>query len=88
MKSKFPLKWTTGLSREESEALLSELERCSLVRKRFIYLLDRELNSTVATQISKNSYDSPNWSFKQADAIGFHRAIVEMTNLFKEIEEK
>lgn len=56
--------------------------------KRFMELLDKQISSVDAQELTVQSYDSPSWSHKQAHLNGFRQAIKQVKLLFLDNKEK
>lgn len=59
-----------------------------MVRQRLVEMLDAKLSSSVRSSRSSESYDSPNWALKQADATGYQRALEEVKSLLDDAIKK
>ena len=77
------LNWTKGLSGDAKKDVVQEYASSSNLRKRLEVLLQEKQSSSQKAIISKDAYDSPNWAFKQADAVGYQRALEEVISLLK-----
>lgn len=77
------LSWTKGLSGDAKKDVLQEYASSSNLRQRLDVLLDEKRNTAQKAIIGKDAYDSPNWAYKQADHVGYLRALEEISNLLK-----
>lgn len=77
------LNWTKGLSGEAKQDVLSEYASSSHLRARLEVLLREKQIASQKAIISKDAYDSPNWAYKQADNVGYLRAMEEIVSLLK-----
>lgn len=59
-----------------------------MVRERLTEMLDTKLSSSVRASRSSESYDSPNWALKQADATGYQRALEEVKSLLEDAKKE
>lgn len=75
------LNWTKGLSGEAKRDIQLEYASSSNLRKRLEVLLREKQASSQKAIISKESYDSPNWAYKQADNVGYLRALEEVISI-------
>ena len=66
---------------EEKEQYINSLKRAKWVFDDIIKLVDSNLASQEAQEISPKSYDSPNWQFRQAHANGYKQALNDFKNL-------
>lgn len=76
--------WTKGLEPEHIKELKADFLSSHLVRKRLIEMLEEKAKSAERGSRSKDSYDSPNWAYLQADNVGYKRALYEIIALLKE----
>lgn len=77
------ISWTKGLSGEEKKDILQEYASSSHLRQRLELLLREKQMLSQKAIISKESYDSPNWAYKQADNVGYLRAMEEVISLLQ-----
>ena len=75
--------WTRGLDESHALEIRKDYAGSSLLRKRFSYLIEDKRNSSITSDESREGYDCPNWSFKQADSVGYRRALREVMDLIK-----
>lgn len=73
--------WEAGLSEYQKNELSKELKTAENVLKRLEEMLDKKLTSAIKDQMAVSQYENPNWSHKQADSIGYQRALNEVINL-------
>jgi len=73
--------WFTGLDDQKVKDLKVSLASSQLARRRLATLLDGKLEDSQKVGRSKLLYDSPNWSYLQADARGYERALAEIKDL-------
>lgn len=76
---------TAGITDED---LVKEIKMnflsSSVIRKRIRQLIKDKEESAFSVSLSKEGYDSPNWTFKQADAVGYIRALREVASLLED----
>lgn len=72
---------TAGLSHSDANNVKGEYLGSPVLRKRLVELLKERQEKSYNERISKNAYDSPNWSLIQADGVGYERAINELISL-------
>ena len=77
------LNWTKGLSGDAKKDVVQEYASSSNLRQRLDVLLKEKQMTAQKAIISKESYDSPNWAYKQADHVGYLRALEEISSLLK-----
>jgi len=73
--------WTQGLSPEQAIEIKKDFKGCFPTRKRLVKLLEDKISTSQKSSISKDLYASPNWSFVQADNIGYQRALNDVISL-------
>lgn len=72
---------TKGLGEGEATEITQEFIASVRFRKHFCSLLRERANAHRGTSIGLSAYDNPNWALKQADLIGYERAISEVISL-------
>lgn len=75
--------WVKGLVGEEKEEMKRLFLSNALFRKREQHLLQEKINSIRQKNVIESSYDSPNWALKQADAVGYERALQEIISILE-----
>lgn len=73
--------WTKGLTGEKRIEMERELQSTALLRSRLSSILEEKIQSRRVKKVSEEEYASPSWAFKQADAIGYERALSETISL-------
>lgn len=71
--------WFDGLSPKETELLKGQLD--SYLAHRLKTILTRWKTAAESNSLSKQAYENPNWAYKQADTVGYTRALNEVTTL-------
>jgi len=71
--------WTAGLEEQKKVDIKSAFKGSVVLRKRLIELCEAKTSSSFNT--SKDQYDTPNWTYLQADMVGYHRALKEICSL-------
>jgi hypothetical protein len=80
--------WTKGLDKLDSIELKGDYKGCLTTRKRLTKLcLDKVKESSTSSR-NKDDYDCANWAYKQADSIGYQRALHEIVGLLAEAKKK
>ena len=69
--------WTKGIKRGSQEAIdVRDAFNGSLAaRKRLVEMLEAMQKEEIDSKISDAAYDNPSWAYKQADSVGYMRAI-------------
>lgn len=74
---------TKGLDNDHKEEVEQSYKACSVYRKQVIRLLNEKIDAKRKESCKSSEYDSPSWAFKQADAVGFERAMRELILLLE-----
>lgn len=80
--SKLPLAWSKGLSAKEKDDLEYVLRNNKILIGAFLNLLDQMEQEEARADTNLSEYDSPSWSYKQADRNGARRAYRKIKTLF------
>ena len=81
--------WLSGIKDASvKKELRANFLASKMVRQRLVEMLDAKLSSSVRASRSSESYDSPNWALKQADATGYQRALEEVKSLLEDASKK
>ena len=75
--------WTQGLDKSEKADIKAYFEQGLLLRRRLSQLVDAKINTTLKGDVLASSYDNPNWALKQADSVGYRRALSEVLSLLE-----
>jgi len=54
----------------------------SVIRKRLSLMCNKKIGGGFV--LTKDDYDSPNWQYRQADAVGYRRALEEVISLLSD----
>ena len=74
--------WTKHCkNQEEKTQYLNSLSRVKWVLDDLKELVEGNLNSREAAEISPAAYDNPNWSYRQAHSNGYKQALRDFTKL-------
>jgi hypothetical protein len=76
--------WTKGVEPESSKEIELQFKASVVVRRRLAELLQDKYAAADKSRLLKDGYDSPNWAFKQADVVGYHRALSEILSLLED----
>lgn len=72
--------WTKGLKKGTQE--YKEVEEAyrvsSFLRNRMVVMLQSMLEEELNAMVTDASYDAPNWAYRQADAVGYARAVTRL----------
>ncbi len=75
--------WTKGLKRGSDE--LKDLEAAyaasGLLRRHLIRVLENMYETETKARIADTNYDGQSWAYKQADAIGYARALSKVISI-------
>lgn len=76
--------WTKGLTPELEKEIRGDFKSSLLIRHRLKVLIEDKINVARDNSVAKSGYDIPNWPYKQADSIGYERALKEIIDLIIE----
>lgn len=78
--------WTKGLKRGSQEAKDVEeaFASSAAIRRRLAEIIEIMYLEEMKNRLESNEYDSPAWAFKQADAVGYARALQRIKNILQE----
>ncbi len=80
--------WLNGLSPSEKEEIINAFQHNAVFRQRTNQLMQDKIDAERKKSLSADLYDSANWGLKQADSIGYIRALTEMIKLMQENSRK
>lgn len=75
------IRWTNHLTGEEKDKFIQRIQSSEALFHRLSVLISQKEKAEAGSQLSKDSYNSPNWSHKQADSVGYLRALSEIKQL-------
>ncbi len=73
--------WTKGLEEDSARQIKDSFDAAGLLRKKLAELISDKVGASEKLGLSKDGYDTPNWSLKKADETGYKRAALEIINL-------
>lgn len=73
--------WTAGLEPVKKAEIQKRVEQNVVLLTRLSEILKHKCADDVRNQKSVKQYSDPNWALKQADHIGYQRALSEILNL-------
>jgi len=75
--------WTNGLDKDLALEVRQHFTSSLILRKRLVaMLLEKDIEFSREGR-SKGGYDCPNWAYKQADSVGYSRALHEIIALIE-----
>lgn len=75
--------WTKGLDAQEKDEITQLFASSARLRQRLCELLEEKGASLRKRNTIEDAYNNPNWALKQADAVGYERAMQEIMSLLK-----
>ena len=81
MMDKMKTSWCAGLGEENARDVRKNFKESLVIRKRLRELLDKKIIENRNASLLKGAYDTPNWAYKQADSVGYERALNEIIKL-------
>jgi hypothetical protein len=76
--------WILGLEPDIAKEIKGDFKSSLLVRNRLAVLLNDKITSSRRALVNKEGYEVANWAYKQADGIGYERALQEVISLILE----
>lgn len=76
--------WTKGVEPDASKEIEQQFKASAVIRRRLAEILSEKYATADKARLIKDAYDSPNWAYKQADVVGYHRALSEILSLLDE----
>lgn len=73
--------WTEGLDVDLAKEIRGDFTSSHLVRKRLKELLEDKIRVSHKNSLTKDGYEIANWALKQADQVGYERAINDVIDL-------
>ncbi len=73
--------WTSHLKDEEKKKFEALVLNNTTLLKRLTDIISRKIDTANKKHISKEAYQDSTWAFKQADYVGYVRALNEMLQL-------
>ena len=75
--------WTKGLTEEQKAEMEREFIEASLFKNGLIHILSEKRDTRIKEATAKSDYENASWAYKQADHIGFLRALDEILGLLQ-----
>lgn len=80
--------WISGLDEQAAKDIKGDFKSSLLVRKRLIAILEDKYAEADTVSLSTDEYKSPSWAYKQADLVGYKRALRLVQSLLKDTPEE
>lgn len=77
------LTWIKGLNKQDKEEMKLLFQSNARFREIASAIMQEKIASARKANVVESAYDNPNWALKQADAIGYERAMQEIISLFE-----
>ena len=76
--------WTQHLRKDPKakEDFERYLKGSKTITNRVLDIIEEKERELTSSEVSSESYDSPNWSHRQADINGYRRCLNDFKNLF------
>ena len=75
---------TKGMDKDSAQEMEQLFKGAARLRKRVIDLLNEKSSTADKLSLSDAGYENPNWAYRQADIIGYRRAISELSSLLRD----
>lgn len=79
--------WLNGLNESDTKEMKGLFIEAARLRKRMTVLLEEKIRVQESKVITDAGYSDASWAYRQADAIGYKRAITEVLNLIENSEK-
>jgi hypothetical protein len=76
--------WLQGLDEQLAKDVSGDFKSSLVTRKRLATLLEEKVKEKENSSLSAEEYNVANWAYKQADQVGYKRAIRDVLNLILE----
>ncbi len=76
--------WFEGVETDKVQEIRGDFKSSLVTRNRLKELLKKKIESARTASLTKDGYEVANWAFKQADGIGYERALKEVIDLITE----
>ena len=73
--------WYAGVTAQRKEEIVADFKSATGLRIRLEELLIAKINDSRKANNAKEAYNNPNWALRQADFIGYERALNEVITL-------
>jgi hypothetical protein len=80
--------WVKGLDEPERTEMKGEYNNAHRVRSRLIEIIEDMIENERKKNRSESLYEIVNWQYKQADSLGYERALDDVIGLLKNNSEK
>ncbi len=75
--------WTDGLDETRQKEVRQNFKEATVMRKRMTELVQSKIARNIVETRSKVNYQKPSWTYEQADAHGYQRALDEILSLIE-----
>lgn len=76
--------WKKGLEEDSKQELTLQYNASYVIRDRLTTMLLEKIRVAQKGSLSSDAYNCPNWSLKQADNVGYQRALQEVISLLSD----
>jgi hypothetical protein len=73
--------WLANLTEQQKEEVRLNFLHSGVVRERLTAILNAKIETNERELVTKEMYDSPSWALRQADGVGYKRAMNEVISL-------
>jgi hypothetical protein len=73
-----------GLEDDVKEEVRMSFTSSLIIRRRLSEVIQSKIDSQSKSALLTDGYECPNWAFKQADTVGYNRALTEVLSLLDE----
>lgn len=79
--------WFKGLNSDLEKEIRGDYASSRVTRHRLRDMLEEKIKTSRNTALNKEGYDVANWALKQADLIGYERALKDVIELISDDEK-
>lgn len=76
-----------GLDPQVEKDMRGDFKSSLLIRKRMIEVLRMKIETHRSSSRKEVNYENASWAYKQADGVGYERALMEMISLLEDSEK-
>jgi hypothetical protein len=79
--------WLKGADKQEELDIRASFAGSLPIRRRLREIAKEKINAVHATTTAVGAYECPNWAYKQADKVGYTRAMELIISLLDDVAE-
>lgn len=75
--------WYKGLDSDAKEEMINHYKGSGILRKRLSQIIEDKIDAKTRESLNASDYELSNWAYKQADSVGYRRALQEIISLIE-----